>query len=497
LAAVRAIQRADVVLYDALVHPAVLAHARADASLVFVGKRAGHEGTKQDDINAMLVAYARDGKRVCRLKGGDPFLFGRGSEEAEVLAEAKIPFEVIPGVTAALGATAYAGISLTHRSLSSSVAFLTSSEHASKSTSAHDWSKLATATQTLVIYMGVRKIREEMERLMAFGRAPETPVAVIQWGTRADQRVVVGTVGEIARLVEDAQLGAPALVVIGEVARLRESLQWWDRQPLFGRRVLETRAREQAGGVIEALVERGAEPVAFPAIAFEPPSDPERVEKAVREIRHYDAAVFTSANGVERWFAAMRAARLDARAMAAARVVAIGPATAAMLERYGVIADAVPAEHRGEAAGEATVGLFADRAGIAGRRVLLARAEVAREALPDALRAAGAVVDVVPVYRTVAAPKRDVEALIAALRAGQIDAATFTSSSTVEHVCDALGPQAASLLAPVAIASIGPITSEAARARGLHVTVEAATYTIPGLLASLEAHYDRRSHTTP
>jgi uroporphyrinogen III methyltransferase/synthase len=491
---VRALSRADVVLYDALVHPAVLNRARPGAALVFVGKRAGHEGLPQSEINALLVAHARQGKRVCRLKGGDPFLFGRGSEEAEVLAREGIAFEVVPGVTSALGATAYAGIPLTHRTHASSVALITSTEHANKALSAHDWSKLATATQTIVIFMGARKLREEMERLVQHGRAAETPAAVIQWGTRAEQRVVVGTVGDVAQRAEEAGLGAPALVVVGEVVRLRDTLRWWDRAPLFGRRVVVTRAREQAGPLIEALAERGAEPVHFPAIQFATPTDPARVAQAAREVDRYQLVVFTSANGVDRFFRALTDAGRDARALGCSLVVAIGPATAAALEQRGIRADAVPPEYRGEAAAEAAISLLQQHlGGTVGRRVLLARAEVARETLPQRLRDAGADVEVVPVYRTVPAEARDVEAIRSALAAGQIDAITFTSSSTVEHVCEALGGNAAELLAPVVVASIGPVTSETARRYGLHVTVEAERYTIPGLIDALEVHYARRS----
>lgn len=496
LAAVRALARADVVLYDALVHPAILEHARADARRVFVGKRGGHEGTPQAEINTMLVALAREGKRVCRLKGGDPFLFGRGSEEAEALARANIPFEVVPGVTAALGASAYAGISLTHRTLSSSVAFITSSEHADKASSSHDWSKLATATQTIVIFMGVRRVREEMTRLVRHGRSPDTPAAVIQWGTRAEQRVVLGTVANIADRCEDAGLGPPALVVVGEVARLRETLRWWDRAPLFGKRVLVTRAREQAAGMIEALVERAAEPLEFPAIGFEAPSDPARLARAAREVGSYDLVMFTSVNGVARFFDALRREGLDARAFGGTLIVAIGPSTAAALEARGLRADAVPTEYRGEAAAECALSLLEQRLGrTQGRRVLIARAEVAREALPTMLRERGLEVDVVAAYRTVPAPGTNVQALREALLAGQIDAATFTSSSTVDYVCDALGAQAPQLLAPVVIATIGPVTSETARQRGLHVAVEASTYTVEGLLAALEEHY--RSKAEP
>jgi uroporphyrinogen III methyltransferase/synthase len=306
--------------------------------------------------------------------------------------------------------------------------------------------------------------------------------------------VVSGTVGDIARRCEDAGLGAPALVVVGEVARLRETLRWWDTGPLVGRRVLVTRAREQAGSVVAALSERGAEPVLFPAIEFAPPTDAAPLRAAVRALDGYDVAIFTSPNGVAHFFAALGRAGRDARAFGRARVVAIGPATAAALRERGICADGVPEEFRGEAAAACALGLLAAQGGeVAGRRALLARAEVARDALPAQLREAGVAVDVVPVYRTVPASSGDVAALCDALRAGQLDAVTFTSSSTVQNVCDALGPEAGTLLAPVVVASIGPVTSETARQRGLRVDVEARTFTVPGLLEALEAHYKQRA----
>ncbi len=480
LAGMRVLERADAVLFDALVHPALLARARPEAA------RESVAGVAHGVIHARLVALARAGRRVCLLVGGDPVLFGVGGEACEALVSAGIAFEVVPGVTTALGASTYAGIPLTLGASSTSVTFVADRE------SAPDWSRLATASETLVIHTAAARLAGEMTAIAAHGRPGDTPVAVIQGGTRADQRVVLGTVADVARRVEDAQFGATLVVVVGAVVRLRGKLRWWDNGPLFGRRVLVTRAKEQAGGLVDALAERGAEPVMFPAIAFAPPSDEARVDLAVREADAYELAVFTSANGVERWFSAMRASGRDARAFGRTRVVAIGPATGAALEKHGIVPDAVPSEHRGEAAAATALELLEALGGPAGRRVLLARAEVAREALPDALRAAGALVDVVPVYRTIPAAGRDVEALAAALRAGQIDAATFTSSSTVDHVCEALGMDAAALLAPVAVATIGPITSDTARKHGLHVSVEAAKYTVPGLLAALERHYTRR-----
>jgi uroporphyrinogen III methyltransferase/synthase len=486
LAAVRALARADVVLFDPLVHPAVLARARPGATLERVD---GHEGGPPSDTASRLVALARRGSRVCRLYSGDPFVTGPGADEAAMLARECIPYEIVPGVPVALGASAYAGIPLLHPSRSRSVAFVVSSE-----AGGHDWSRLATSTETLVLSLEEGPIERPLERLVQHGRPATTPAAVIQSGTRAEQRVVLGTVDDLAQRCDDAGIEAPVILVVGEVARLREALCWRDRAPLFGRRILVTRASEQAGELLDALAERGAEPVHFPAIEFVPPSDTAPLAHALREIERYDLVLFTSANGVRRFFAALREGGRDARALGRSRVVAVGPATAAALEAQGICADAVPSEFVGEAVADTALALLhAHHGEVVGRRVLLARAEVAREVLPARLRAAGVELDVVPVYRTVPAAAREVEALRDALLAGQIDAITFTSSSTVEQVCAALGERAHELLAPVVVASIGPIASAAARRHGLHVTVEAEAYTIAGLLTALEAHYVRRN----
>lgn len=496
LAAVRALSRADVVLFDALVHPAVLDHARPDAERVYVGKRAGHEGITQQEINARLVSLARAGKRVCRLKGGDPFLFGRGSEEAEVLADAGVPFEVVPGVTAALGVAAYAGISLTHRALSSSVAFVTSTEHASKSESAHDWKALATATQTVVIYMGARKIRGEMDRLRAHGRAGDTPVAVIEWGTRAEQRVLVGTVDDIAERCDDARIGTPALVVIGRVVALRDKLDWWSRRPLAGRRVVVLRAGAQAAETLDTLASRGADGWGVPVISIEAPADPSRLARAVRQLVGYRAVAFTSSNGVERFFDALNDAALDARALAGVVIAAVGAPTSEALRARGVLCDVTARESRGEGLASALGEHLARVGGAKGGRVLVPRAEQGSEALDAGLRAAGFEVDVVSAYCTKPAVGGAVEALRGALERGLVDAVLFTSGSTVTHLCDALGDAAATLLSPVLLASIGPVTSEAARSRGLFVGVEAAEARSEALIDALEAHYRKAARQT-
>lgn len=489
LRGVRAIARADTVLHDALVHPATLRHAREGAEILYAGKRKGQDSASQDEINHMMLYRARQGRRVARLKGGDPLLFGRGAEEAAFLAAHDVPFEVIPGVTAALGAGAYAGIPLSHRELSSSIALVTSAERPDKALSAHDWSRLAQATQTLVFYMGVSHLADDAATLIALGRDANTPAAVVQWATHPEQRVVTATLATIAERCRDEGVGSPAVVIVGEVVSLRETLRWWDAGPLFARKVLVTRAREQSAAMLDELVEEGAIPVEVPVLCFEEPSDLEPLARAVGELAHgaYAVVAFTSQNGVDRWFRALDVRGLDARAFGRAKVVAIGPATAEALKVRGVRADAVAKEFRGEGVATEIERLLGDR--VRGARVLIARAEVARDALPKALAAAGAVPDVVAVYKTVSPPVGEIDALRERLARGEIDAVTFTSSSTVTHLCDALGEGAAELFTRTRVASIGPVTSETARGRGLRVDIEAREYTVPGLLEALREHF--------
>jgi uroporphyrinogen III methyltransferase/synthase len=487
LRARRRLSEADVVLYDALVHPDLLQHCRPDAELVFVGKRAGRSSERQADINRRMLAEAQAGRTVARLKGGDPYLFGRGSEEAEYLAAAGVDFEVVPGVPSPLAAAAYAGVSLSHRELASSIAYVTATESEQKDQSAHDWQKLATATQTLVIFMGVRKIDSLMQLLVAHGRSPECPAAVIQSASLPSQRTVIGTVATIARLAREAGLGMPALTVVGEVLRLRDPLRWYERQPLFGKRVLITRAEGQARAMAQRVRDAGAEPVLAPAIRIAPPTDPEPLRRAAAGVGEYDWIVFTSANGVTLFFRALAALGGDTRRLGRARVAAIGPATAEQLHTHGVVPDAMPDQYRGEAVAEA---ILAHHDGsMRGLAVLLPRAEVARDALPERLRAAGARVDVVPAYRTLPPEPQERTRLRELIEQRQIDVVTLTSSSTLDNLVDALGADAASLLERVVVASIGPITTEAAQRRGVRVTLTAAEYTAPGLIAALTRHF--------
>ncbi|MEM9189975.1 MAG: uroporphyrinogen-III C-methyltransferase, partial [Myxococcota bacterium] len=345
---VRCLTEADLVLYDALAHPDLLAHAK-QASLEFVGKRAGRKSARQEQINQRMKEAANAGQTVVRLKGGDPYLFGRGSEEAEFLAREGIPFEVVPGVPSPIVATAYAGLSLTHRTLASSVAYLTATESPAKDRSSHDWAKLATGPETLVIFMGLRRLRSLMGLLIEHGRSADTPVALVSRASLPSQRTVIGTVATIADQAEEADLPTPALVIVGQVVTLRSSLRWFDRKPLFGQRVLVTRPRAQAASFCERLRDAAAAPVVAPTVRIVPPEDPEPLVRAVKELRRYRWVLFTSKNGVDRFFAEVERQGLDARALGNAQVAAIGPGTARAILRYGVRADLIPDVFRGEA----------------------------------------------------------------------------------------------------------------------------------------------------
>ncbi len=480
----RRLGEADVVLYDALAHPELLELAPAGAERVFVGKRAGRVSERQDAINARMIEAAREGKTVVRLKGGDPYLFGRGSEEAEALARAGIAFEVVPGVGSPSAAAAYAGISLTHREHGGSVAYVTGAESPDKIRAGHDWSKLATATDTLVVFMGSRKLASLMDLLVEHGRAADTPAALVVRGSLPSQRVIEGTVGTLASLAEAASPGTPALTIVGDVVRLREELRWFDTKPLFGARVLVTRPEGSEASLVTMLRDRGADPVCVPAIAIAAPVDPAPLESAARALSSYDWVLFTSANGVRALFAALDAVGLDARAFGRAKVLAIGPATAGALSARGIRADLVPREFRGEAAAEALIAA----GGVRGRRFLLPRAEVARDVLPDTLRAAGAHLDVVTAYRNVAPDDAKRARLEALVRDRALDYVTFTAPSTVREVLAALGPGGVDALAALRVASIGPVTTEAAAKAGVRVDVTADPYTAEGLVLALEAH---------
>jgi uroporphyrinogen III methyltransferase/synthase len=469
------IAKADTIFYDRLIPPGALNGAREDAELVYVGKQPGVPSVPQEEIGEWLIEAARAGRSVVRLKGGDPFVFGRGGEEGEALREAGVEFEVVPGVTAGVAATAYAGIPVTHRDDASAVAFVTGHEDPEKEESAIDWEALARFPGTLVFYMGVKRLANNASALIEAGRSPDEPAAAIERGTWPGQRTVEATLGTIAEAVEREEVKAPALIVIGEVARRREQLAWLERRPLHGRRVVVTRARAQASGLAATLRDLGAEVVELPAIRIEPRIESSEVKEATANIGGYDLVCLTSPNGVRLLFEALQVEGRDARSLAGATVAAIGPGTARALAERGIVADVVPERFVAEALVEALANVAVE-----GRRVLVARAAEARDVLPDALRGRGAEVDVVALYETVREEPADAE-----IEAAQsADYVTFTSSSTVTNLVAALGDR---FPTSARIVSIGPITSETARAAGLEVHVEAERHDIDGLLTALLA----------
>jgi uroporphyrinogen III methyltransferase/synthase len=472
--ALELIARADVILHDRLIPPTALAGSRPDAGLVYVGKEPGGKAMPQEKINELLVRHGRGGGTVVRLKGGDPFVFGRGGEEAEALAAAGIDFEVVPGVTAGVAAPAYAGIPVTHRDEASAVAFVTGHEDPGKEESTLDWEALARFPGTLVLYMGVRRLPEIAERLITAGRAGDEPAAVIERGTFPAQRTVTAPLGELAGAIAESGIEAPAITLIGPVARRRESLAWFERRPLHGRRVVVTRARAQASGLAATLHDLGADVIEAPAIRIEPRAVDGPVARAVDEIGDYDIVCLTSPNGADLLFDALAAGGRDARALAGTTVAAIGPGTARALERRGIRPDIVPERSIAESLLEALA-----ETDLAGRRALIARAAEARDVLPDGLHERGAEVDVVALYDAV-------EEEVGAAALADIAAAdyvTFTSSSTVTRFLEATGgvPNGARVV------SIGPVTTSTARDHGLEVHVEADRHDVDGLVEALLA----------
>jgi len=468
------IARADAILYDRLIPAGALDGARSDCDMRYVGKEPGNPAMEQGEIDSLLVELGSRGLRVVRLKGGDPFVFGRGGEEAEALAKAGVPFEVVPGVTSGVAAPAYAGVPVTHRDLASAVAFVTGHEDPEKTGKALDWEALARFPGTLVFYMGMKNLQLIAERLMEAGRDPGEAAVVVQRGTLPGQRSVGATLADIAARVTEAGVRPPAITVIGPAAGLRETLAWMERRPLHGKSVAVTRARAQASGLAERLRALGAEVAETPAIRIEPRPVDGELERAVEEIAEYALVCLTSPNGASLLMDALRARGRDARVLHGATVAAIGPGTAAELAGAGIHADVVPERSVAEALVEALAGVP-----VKGKRVLVARAAEARDVLPDALSDRGAQVDIVALYDTVTEPLDAAarEALAAA------DYVTFTSSSTVRFLLEALGSPAA--LPSGRIVSIGPITSATARDHGLTVHAEATHHDIDGLVAAI------------
>ena len=482
------LKRADVLIYDYLASPSLLDWARPEAERIFVGKRAGLHALPQTEINRLLIARAREGKIVARLKGGDPYLFGRGGEEAQALSEAGIPFEEIPGVSSTIAGPAYAGIPLTHRACASSVTIITGHEDADREISAHDWPSLARSASTLVFVMGMKLLPEISARLIAAGLSPDTPAAVIHWATLPEQRSLAARLDDLPDRAKEAGFINPSIVVVGEVVRLRDQLNWFEQRPLYGKTVVVTRSREQAGDLAAGLEELGARVARFPVIAIRPLADTRTVDAAIAALAAYDWLVFTSANGVSCFWERLTAAGLDSRCLAGRRVAVIGPATAKALERRGIRADIQPEDYKAEGLAAAMLAY-----GMRGQRVMLARARAARDVLPDELRRAGATVDVLPLYETVPVVEHSAN-LNQSLQTGRVHCVTFGSSSTVDNFFVAVDPKAVrqAHAQGLRFACIGPITARTLAGYGFDCDIQPEQYTIPALIEAV-----RRGFSSP
>lgn len=481
LRGVECLARAEVVVYDYLANEQLLYHAPLSAERIYAGKIGGRHNQGQDEINALLVKKGKEGKIVVRLKGGDPFVFGRGGEECEALRDAGVPFEIVPGVTAAVGAAAYAGIPLTHRGYTASVTLVTGQEGKEKEESNIDWERLSHGNGTIVFYMGIKTLRRNMERLVKHGKNPETPVALVRWGTLPKQRVLTGTVADIADRAEKSGFKPPAITVVGDVVALRDKLRWFDGRPLFGKKLMVTRAAAQAGEFATMLAERGATVIECPTIRLAEPEQWEPLDAALRNISGYDWVILTSGNAVRSLFQRLDVLGLDARALGSCRICALGPKTAETIKNFGIRADLVASDYKAEG----VVAEFA-KMDITGKKILYPRADRAREAIPRELGNMGALVDSPVAYRTVLPDRLPPEAIFA-LEKRSVDCVTFTSSSTVQNLAQMLGEdRMLDMLKGVVVASIGPITSRSCRELGLKVDIEPSEYTLAALTDAVE-----------
>lgn len=477
------IKTADTIVYDRLADDRLLAYARHDAEMVYVGKASSAHTMRQEDINQLLVDKAKEGKTVVRLKGGDPFVFGRGGEEALTLVENNIGFEIVPGITSAISVPAYAGIPVTHRGVATSFAVITGHEDPTKGESTIKWDKLATSVDTLVFLMGVENLPHITGKLIEHGRSADTPAAVIRWGTKPEQRVLVTTVGQAAADVAEQGIKPPAIFLVGEVVKLRNQLAWFDQKMLFGKKILVTRAREQASALTAGLECLGAQCIEAPAIKIVPPESFAALDQAIANLNNYNWLIFTSVNGVDYFYKRLHNAGQDSRALAGSKVAAIGVQTAERLKEYGVLADIVPVEFRAEGIIDALEGRIEP-----GMKVLIPRALVARDILPEKLGEMGAAVDVVPAYMTVTG-ESDGPSLAEKLANNEIDLVTFTSSSTVTNLLKLLGENGARLISTAKVACIGPITADTCLEHGINPDVIAEEFTIRGLLEAIKKMY--------
>jgi len=479
------ISLADVVVYDYLANEQLLEFAPSHAELIYAGKIGGAHNHEQWQINSLLVEKALEGKAVARLKGGDPFIFGRGGEECEALAAAGISYEIVPGVTAAIGAAAFAGIPLTHRQITTSVAFVTGHEHQEKDDTQIDWERLSLGSGTIVFYMGVKNLPHITRSLMAHGRSPETPVALVRWGTRPEQQVLEGTLSDITEKARKEAFKAPAITIVGEVVKLREKLRWFDTRPLFGKGILVTRSEDQAGEFSRLLAEKGASVFECPTISLVPPESHVELDRAIEGLSSFDWLVFTSANAVAFFFSRLATKNLDARALGGCRVCAVGPKTAASLLPYGIRPDLVPADYKAE-------GVVAEfgRMEMKGKKILFPKADKARDLIPAALGEMGAAVTAPVAYRNII-PDGIPEKTLQALEEQRIHCVTFTSSSTAENLSAILGEnRMLRLLEGVTVAAIGPVTAKTCRELGLKVHIEPQKYTLENMTEAISDFFN-------
>ena len=487
LKGVKCLEKADVVVYDYLSNPRLLVHCRHDAEKIYVGKKGAQHTLEQTDINQLLVDKAAAGNIVARLKGGDPFVFGRGGEEAFALKDAGIPFEIVPGITAAVAAPAYAGIPVTHRDQTSTLALITGHEDPTKEESSIDWAKIATGIGTIAFYMGVKNLPRIVGKLIEHGRSPDTPVALIRWGTMPGQQTVVGTLATIVQRVEEAGLKAPAITLVGEVVKLREELNWFETRPLFGRKIVVTRSRLQASDFVEEIEALGAEAVEMPTIKIDDPEDFGPLDDAIDNIGSFDWIVLTSVNAVGRFVDRLFERGGDIRDLKGIKMCAIGTATAEEVRKCRVRVDLIPPKY----VAESIIESLKQEGEIKGKRFLLPRADIARSLLPDEIARLGGEAVEVDVYRTVLEEEADQD-IIQRLVDGDIDLVTFTSSSTVRNFAKILGDDRLEKVKSAAqFASIGPITTETAEVLGIPIHTEADQHDIPGLVEAIMAHFTK------
>ncbi|MCD4741526.1 MAG: uroporphyrinogen-III C-methyltransferase [Desulfobacteraceae bacterium] len=486
LKAMECIKNADVVVYDYLASPALLKYAKNDSEIIYVGKKGGNHTLSQDGINDLIINKAKLGLNVARLKGGDPFIFGRGGEEAELIADNNIPFEIIPGVTSAIAAPAYAGIPLTHREHSSSVSIITGHEDPTKKDSSIEWESFAKSTSTLVFLMGVKNLPGIVENLQKYGKDSQTPVALVRWGTTPKQQSVTGILENIVEKVKIAGLKSPAIIIIGSVVKLKDKLKWFEHLPLLGKKIVVTRARAQASDLIALLRKYGAECIEIPTIKINPPKNILPLKKSIDNISSFDWVIFTSVNGVQFFFDTLYSQNKDVRILGHLKFACIGPVTKKILKKYGIISDVLPETYKAESVVKAFSGIE-----IKGKNILIPRAKEARAVLPQELKKMGAIVEEVTAYET-SLVDNDKDTLVKMLENNDIDIVTFTSSSTVKNFAELLpSDKFEKLIKNVTSACIGPITEKTARSLGFSPEIVATDYTIDGLMNSILKYFTK------